>query len=695
MASKIIGLDIGHYGVKAAVMSTSLRGFELSGFVSAKYADASKDPEAADVAEAIDKALAGIVGQKQFVVNIFDERVSYKQLSLPFSEIHMLERAIPNALDEIVPFDLSQKHWDFERTKAAETGESQVLSAIVEPKELEGLLETLKARGIDPKAVTTGPLSLINLYRQILEPKPSLELVIDVGHKLTNFVALKQGEVVEIRTAAWGARDVTQNIAKYFDIDFERSEQVKHELSFLSVGTFVPQNEEETHVCKATEEGVAPLMREIMFTLELVSNKIGEDVQSVWITGGGAKLKNLDLYIWDKTGIKCEQLKLLSPDFNKLTTDADESLMAVPLGLATYGIGFKGKLINLRKDVFAYSAEKQYFRRQATLGIIGLFVLIMFAAANVATSFWALSHEEKKLEEQLEKATKRVLGKPIGNVKRALAMINEAIGGKTGDEELPIPELPVTFILAEIGNRLKIASVDSMLTEVNIKMLRKNINAQMKGTTDSIPSVGKIEEALASFPCFKKITPGATRTAVGSTRIEFSFEFDVNCDGVKLQAALDEQSEAKNKEKQQNASGTPGFNPPGNNPPAGTMQPPSGLNQPPQGGAFQPTSNVSPFKGTGSLPNSQVNLPPTTSPLSNVPPATNGITTTLQPKLDVKNNFAPANNPSNINQTPPNQNPTLTPMAPKMEIQAPGSGALNFGPSSDPNEGKIKDDDAM
>ncbi len=543
MATKVVGLDIGSSGIKIAVLSTTLRGFELvtAGFVPYR----SNDPTQEEIHDALLEVVSNIGTQGVFICALPGESATYKSTKLPFSDIRIIERALPNALEDLVPFNLEETVWDFELLNVSEEGESEVLCALTEKEEMQRFLSLFDGVGMEPRTITTPPLAYPSLYTQILQDAGELEIIADIGEKTTNLAAIRNGQIVEVKTIVWGGRNVTLALAERFNIEFERAEEGKKNEGFLPTSENPAQGEAQQIIGETISEAVDPLIKEIVFFAELAQVKANSKLSRIRLTGGGSKIRNLSAYIEERTGLACERLHLLSDDFNKLPEPFDEDLLALPLALATYGMGHKGKLINLRKGEFAYAGEFQYYQKQIVQVLIGLAVILLFALINVGTASWALGHEEDALKAQLAKITKRVIGKPIGNVKRAKAIINETIGGKIGDEELPIPELPATVIIAEIGNRLQASGVAAYLKEISIKVVRKKISIVIKGITDTIPSVGRIEEALSAYPCFKKVTPGATRTTVSGTKIEFSFEIEVGCEnGMTPEEASQKASEA-------------------------------------------------------------------------------------------------------------------------------------------------------
>jgi len=532
MANTVIGLDIGHRSVKAAILSTTLRGFELVGMGEIPFEDASRDPNPEELQAALQEVVQKAGGPFSAITSISGESASYRSMNMPFSDLRQVERALPFALEEEVPYSLDTHIWDAQQMEVREDGSSVMLTALAPHDRVAAQLAHLKESGIDPRIIITPPLALGNLYRQVLEADDGLELVVDIGHKLTHMVGLRDGEIVSMRSIIWGGRNVTEHLARNFELSFDKAEQGKHDEAFLQVGDLVADGDEQRRICEATEAAIEPLIAELRYTTGLMSSQAGTAVRKIRLTGGGSRLRYLDLYLWSILDIPTEHLSLLREDFNRLPDGfTDEDKLAVSLGLGTYGLGHKGKLINLRKNDLAYAGEFLYYKGQIAQVVIGLIAIMLFAFINVGTDFWALGHQEDQLKDRMSQVTKKVIGKSISNPKRALAIMTETIGGKIGDEDLPIPEVSGTTLIAEVANRLQTASIDARLTELSFKVLRNNISMKIKGNADSIPTVGKIEETLSRYRCFKRINPGSTRQSVGGTRIEFSFEMVVSCEG--------------------------------------------------------------------------------------------------------------------------------------------------------------------
>ena len=668
MATTVIGLDIGHRGVKAAILSTTIRGFELVAVGEVPFPDPSRDPSREEISRALEEVAAKVGPGPVVITSVAGESVSYKTVALPFTDQRQVSRALPFALDDATPFPLEEYVWDEQRLSPLSDGKSQTLCALTPRPVLTELLEDLKARNLDPKEVTTPTLALASLYRQILKPSGELEILVDVGHKLTHVVAVKAGEVLALRTVVWGGRNVTEALARQFNISFEKAEQGKHHDAFVEVGNFRATTEEQRSICRTVAASLAPLVQEVAYTGNLASSRTQERPVRILLTGGGSRLKNLDLYLWEQTGVPCESLKVLADDYNALPEGyADEDKLAVPLGLATYGMGYKGKLINLRKDAFAFAGEFNYYKRQIIQVVAGMLVIGLFSLFSVGTTLWAMGHQYSQLEDRMSEVTTRIIGKSVTNIKQAKAIINEALGGGVGDEELPLPELRATEIIYVIAEKLNQAAVDVKLKEIAIKSQKQGTKVKVKGNADSIPSVSVIKEKLAEHPCFKKMTAGPTRKAIGSDETEFSFDIDVSCEGVdvdSLRAAMLAGSPAAAGEEA--AGHEEGFpvgpaGPDGPRVPTGATDSETGF---PRGGQHPVLRNPG---GAGA----PVLVPRGASPVPSAPPFEGqGLPATIRP----------GNTPG---MAPPAPRPSA-PNEPVKRVAAPGTGSMRFTPSAPP-----------
>ena len=153
MSKTILGLDIHPDGVFAVVLKSGLKGAQLIGSAAAALAPAD------DPAEALTRAIAEIgevldIAGSDCIAGLPDGLVSYRNLTLPFTEERKIRQVLPFELEASLPFPVDQAVMDFYRVHTVE--QTRLLAGVVHGDQLGELLAALAAAGLAPEAVGAG-----------------------------------------------------------------------------------------------------------------------------------------------------------------------------------------------------------------------------------------------------------------------------------------------------------------------------------------------------------------------------------------------------------------------------------------------------------------------------------------------------------------------------------------------------------
>src|SRR5262249_56812788 len=100
------------------------------------------------------------------------------------------------------------------------------------------LMDRGKSVGFEPRGILTSGGAAAKLVERV----PSLAkarvdgpvAVIDIGHERTDIVVVQDGKAVFSRSIARAGKQVTEAIARYWRLDFDKAEGAKHADGFVA-----------------------------------------------------------------------------------------------------------------------------------------------------------------------------------------------------------------------------------------------------------------------------------------------------------------------------------------------------------------------------------------------------------------------------------------------------------------------------
>jgi general secretion pathway protein L len=579
MAQKIVGLDIGNYSMKAVVLESTFRGWELVGYhesrLGSEYVEAERmieqteappengaldtnttteqaPPEdSAEDAEDQDTYTLGgngsfdpkkerlRIAMSQFIRShgadwdsiytaFHGDAISMKSVKLPFTELKKIDETLPYTLEDMVPFNLKDKVVDYQML-SREPGNTTLLVGIIDRNHMAEYLANFDNIGKEPKAVVVDSLALGNLFEQLGEPtqKEGVTAVLDFGHRTTSICLIDGGNIAYARTIPRGSQDLTRALAQEFDLDFEDAERKKHSNGFLPSLNMKPNSPGEASIAETLSKAIEPLMRQVGLTFQSYVGASKRHITRILIVGGGSRLTNLPDFLSERFKVQAEPFSYLNGSFNRLAdSDEVEPTMAMGLGLAFTGLsGSRLKKLNFRKGPFAFKGNYDYWKTRIAHLALSVALVFMFFIISIWAQFYVLGKQGESMKGAIASTCKEILGKDITDAKICMAQMMEVIGNQnTGGTKLK-SEVSIITLFDELSSRMTGEGMSVEVEELEIKTDKLKI----KGEVDSIATVGTIVNNLRGYPCFADINQGPTRANVRGDRIEFSLSILVDC----------------------------------------------------------------------------------------------------------------------------------------------------------------------
>jgi general secretion pathway protein L len=521
VAQKVIGVDLGEYSVKVAVLETSFRQSTLVDFI-------ERPIPLGD--EPLLERSAATLGELLAAANLHDvvtyaaipgDQASIRVLDLPFSDPKKLDQVIGYELESQIPHAIEEVVLDHQVISTGET--TKVLCAAVRKEVVRDLLDALSSAGCPPRALYVAPLCYGAVTARALPGEPGPLAIVDIGHLRTNVCIVKQGRLTFGRTLSRGGRHLTLALAAAYQMKVEDAERGK--LQVGAVGSVARPLELKYALIDSTlRDALAPLVRDLRQTFSYYRAQFGEAVQLVFLCGGTSRLRGLSELIADEVNVTAVPLEFRSEDLARLE-DAEASRPVVPLALAIAAAGAGGRReLDFRRGEFGYHVDYSFLRAKSFHLAACFLALLAFAAVDAYAALHKLRQEEGLLETRLRQATTELFGKEITDPRLVSGQIKATVKGGMG--ELPIPEETAYDLLDDLSRKLPTGEDKKLdVLELDIKPKKTFI----KGTIASAAAVDEIVTSLKTIRCFEDIQKGPIQNVVGQDVKQFTLSIAGKC----------------------------------------------------------------------------------------------------------------------------------------------------------------------
>ncbi len=484
MAGYVIGLDLSPRCVRAAVLKTSLRGFEIEDFLSVEPQQPAEgeahDPAAVAAAA---RAILDTINHDQatIVVGLPTTSVSIWLIEMPFNDPKRIAQTLPFEVENFVPWDLDEVLLDYKLVSVSREG-TQVLTAMASWDRVEHHLEGLQEVGIDPRHVTLDASVLAFLAPDSDE----CVAILNVEDDTTQACVVADGQCRWVRSLERGSQFLSGN-------------------EDAGGGAWAG----------AGSSNMERWAAEVRATLLSAEDAGAPPIERVYLSGGGARIENLDSMLAEDLGVTVESLRLPAPKLGAEQAPQPEPEHSLCYGLALAGLSTGRKnALEFRRGPFAYQADSQM---QARLVLATVAMIFLVAISGVVLHFArtaALKGELKATNAQLvasvQEAFPSVPASALLSSESVMNVMNEQVQGvEERIANLTGPDLTPLSALRELSMAIP-ANVTLDVSEylVNGEMIR------IQAKTDSFGSVDAIEAAILDIPRFK----GAQKSNVNKAR---------------------------------------------------------------------------------------------------------------------------------------------------------------------------------
>jgi type IV pilus assembly protein PilM len=515
MAHRILGIDLGAYSVKVAVLAAGFRKVTVVDFLERRVPDGPEPLEQRAAA-----ALGALTAGRGFDHDVphaalGGEALSMRVLDFAFQGLKRvdLDKAVGSELEAQLPHELDDIVYAFDvlpRAAAPAEGEARppapgtrVLAAATTRARVQELLDSTAAYKLEPHAVLAAPTAYGRVAAHLEGAAgPDDVMLIDHGHARTNVAVLRGGKLLYARTIGRGGKNVTQAIARAWGMSFADAEKAKHSDGFVASSREPAPSEAWSRISEVVKVELTPLVRELRQTLAACRAQTGAVVTRAVLAGGGARLRGLGGFLGDALELPVtlvsadDAVRLLGVPLANRNVPADLALLA--LGAAFEGASGRPSF-DLRQGPLAYKHDFTFLRAKVGVLAACALLLIAFLAGDAYASLYRLRAQQEVLEKRLAASTTEIFGAPVSAADLEAKLAHRK-------DESPLPHLTAFDLLVEISKKLP------PKTEVKIDVTELKIEPTkifMKGVADSRASVDVVVGKLKEIDCFTDVTKGS------------------------------------------------------------------------------------------------------------------------------------------------------------------------------------------
>lgn len=348
--SRVIGLDIGSSGVRAAELefgSGGPTGKNPPTLVRFGHAPlpvgAVRDGEVTQ-APIVAAALRDLWSRTKFeskdvIIGVGNQRVIVRDFDLPWVPRAQIKDTLPFQVAEALPMALDEALLDFYPTEEVQGPQGRMLRGMLVAAQratVSANVVAVESAGLRPRMVDLNAFALLRSLARGDLARRTVALV-DIGASITTVVVAVDGSPRLVRSLPSGGHNITSSVASVLKIAATDAEQVKRE-----VGIGFAHGAEAADAVEAVASVVRPLVESIRNTLVYFSSTSGGAVDVVVLSGGGAHLPGFGQYLSSASrlpvtlgdplaGLKTGKLA------RRDNVPGFEALAALPVGLA-YGV---------------------------------------------------------------------------------------------------------------------------------------------------------------------------------------------------------------------------------------------------------------------------------------------------------------------------------------------------------------------
>ncbi|HTB21671.1 MAG TPA: type IV pilus assembly protein PilM [bacterium] len=323
--SPLIGLDIGTSSIKLVQLIASgkdrwtLQAFAMQDLSDEAVEEIDADLRASVVGLALKKAFkSSKASGRKVVTAVSGDAVIVRYVKLPFMSPAELKNVISYEAEQHIPLPIDQVILDHHILGTLdEDGQRKLEVLLVAAKTdmVDDRLSLLKAAHLKPSVIDVDSFAMENAYlaNYGVEKGETVALV-NIGAKTTTINVIEDGVSHLTRDFAVAGNQFTKQMQTEMSLGFPQAEELKRQQGQVAIEsdeimlTSMPDKDDRS---MAISEAVTPVLNKMLSefrrSFDFYENSIKKrPISKVLLSGGGARLKNIEKFFADKLGVATE-----------------------------------------------------------------------------------------------------------------------------------------------------------------------------------------------------------------------------------------------------------------------------------------------------------------------------------------------------------------------------------------------------
>lgn len=339
-----LGLDIGTHSVRMVEMRETKRGMELMRFGLAPLPpDAIVDGSFMNFPLIVERIRELVkskkVKQKKVALAVSGNSVIVKKINLPEMTEEELQDSVQWEAENYIPFDIKDVNVDVQiLSRDAGQGQMDVLLVASKKEIINDYVSVVVEAGLDPVVMDVATFTIQNALELNYGTFPDeVVAIINVGASSMNINVLTSGVTSFTRDLATGARTITEEIQKQFNLPWDEAEAYK-----VAPVDDLPNRGLAREVKKLVRRVSDTLATEIQRSLDFfAATSANVSLSKLFLCGGGAMSPEFVTVVSERLGLPTEILNpfqniTINPrfvDLDELRDHAAQAAVAVGLAL--------------------------------------------------------------------------------------------------------------------------------------------------------------------------------------------------------------------------------------------------------------------------------------------------------------------------------------------------------------------------
>jgi type IV pilus assembly protein PilM len=281
------------------------------------------------------------VKNRKVALSISGFSVIIKKVTLNYMSQEELEESIQWEAAQYIPFDIEEVNIDFQILgESPEGGDQMDVLLVAAKKEIIQDYEMLVSEsGLEAHVVDVDSFAVETMYENLFGiGEQEVVALVNIGASTMNFNIVKGPISLLTRDVSIGGKQVTEEIQKQFNLQYEEAEQLK----------LKPQEEwgQYKNLDRLIRNACDNFATEIQRSLDFFyANYPDEQISKMGLCGGGARMPGLLAHIQERVGVETflinpfERMAFSPKDYEEAYLHSVGPIAAVGVGLAMRRVG--------------------------------------------------------------------------------------------------------------------------------------------------------------------------------------------------------------------------------------------------------------------------------------------------------------------------------------------------------------------